>query len=115
MSFDATTETIAHFIGHFQISLEEMRLRDHYLQIQADLKAQEALNPLELGPFSATSQYGLKDYVPKLDYRAPADTPATTLPVHGTLSPTAPLEAVNIPFHDVPPTPENTPAAVGSS
>lgn len=102
MSLDATTETIAHFIGYFQISIEEMRLRDQYLEIQANLKAQDALNPLELGPFSATSQYGLEGYVPKLDYRAPTDTPVPTMPVPGAPSPLPPLEGITTTFPDMP-------------
>lgn len=84
MALDQTTESIAHFVGLFQITLEKMVLRDQYNEFRAAIKAAEELAALEADPFKINSGYRLKDYDPDLNYSAPADAnPADAAPQTG--------------------------------
>jgi len=89
MAIDATTETIAHFIGHFHISLEESRLRDQYLDFQAFRKAQDALDALNADPFRVHSTYRLEGYKPKLEYRATTDQAKSAIAAPSASAPTS--------------------------
>lgn len=68
---DPTTEIIAYFIGHFELSSEAMRIRVTYEQIEA-AKAAERLDPsLDQRTVQLTQNYALNDYQPGVDYRPP--------------------------------------------
>ncbi|WP_272007880.1 hypothetical protein [Roseovarius sp. ZX-A-9] len=97
MAIDATTETIAHFIGHFHISVEEIRLRDQYLEFQANRKAQDALDVLNADPFRVNSAYRLEDYDPKLDYRATSSQATSAVAAPPANAPSLPSKVFNTP------------------
>ena len=71
MSLDRTTETIAHFVGHFDLILDGMRLRAEYNDFKAGQKAENANEALSLTTVKIKTGYRLDDYDPKLKY-APA-------------------------------------------
>lgn len=66
MAFDAITETVAHFIGLFELAVEEARMRLEYDAFRA--ARDEPVDPEELVPVTVkvSAPYELKDFVPKL-------------------------------------------------
>ncbi|KAB7610157.1 type I secretion protein ATPase [Amylibacter sp. SFDW26] len=72
MAFDATTEIVAHFVGVFDIAIENAKLRDNYDRLKA-LKGQEAeyeeLNNITV---NLKAPYTLKGYEPGLSPYASA-------------------------------------------
>lgn len=79
--FDKTTEAIAHFIGLFATTLEEIRLRDAYNEFKALQKAQEHPPQLPSVPVTVKAPYELKDFDPRIPYRP--DEPVGTQPTPG--------------------------------
>ena len=74
MSFDRTTEAISHFIGHFDMALEELRLRSEYDEFKAAEAEAEKHKALEFESARIASPHKLKDYDPELKYQ-PAPNP----------------------------------------
>ena len=68
MSFDRTTETIAHFVGHFDLILDELRLRAEYDEFKAEEKLEEERKALELSQAKVKTGHRLEEYDPKLKY-----------------------------------------------
>ncbi|MEY9534234.1 hypothetical protein [Sinorhizobium fredii] len=79
--FDKTTEAIAHFIGLFATTLEEIRLRDAYNEFKALQKAQEDPPELPSVPVTVKAPYELKDFDPRIPYRP--DDPVDAGPTPG--------------------------------
>lgn len=69
LHFDKTTEAIAHFIGLFEIKLEEIRLRDAYEEFKALQKAQEEPPELLSVPVTVRAPYELGDFNPNIPYK----------------------------------------------
>ena len=75
MSLDTTTESIAHFIGLFEMAVEEARLRKEYTEFTA-LKAKEAeAAEFEFGPVKIKAPFRLEDYNPNVRYVPKPDAP----------------------------------------
>ncbi len=68
MSFDRTTETIAHFVGHFDMLLDELRLRAEYSEFKAQEQLNEEHEAFELSKVKVKTGLKLDDYDPKLKY-----------------------------------------------
>jgi hypothetical protein len=82
MSLDPITESIAHFIGHFQIAVEEARLRDNYNEFRAlERKEDDEARP-EFGPVRLTAPLAPEGYDPTV--KAP---PAPAAPLVGAAGP----------------------------
>lgn len=69
LHFDKTTEAIAHFIGLFEIRLEEARLRDAYEKFKALRDAEEELPQLPVMEVDIKAPYELQDFTPHVPYR----------------------------------------------
>lgn len=81
MKMDPTTESIAHFIGLFELSVEELRLRQDYLDFRLKREAQDAVEPIEPFGLRLQAPYELGHYDPSLSYRPDSLEPApVTLP-----------------------------------
>jgi hypothetical protein len=66
MSLDPITESIAHFIGHFQIAVEEARLRDTYNEFKAlERKEEDEARP-EFSPVRLTAPLGPEGFDPSV-------------------------------------------------
>lgn len=84
MSLDPITESIAHFIGHFQIAVEEARLRDNYNEFKMlERKEDDAARP-EFGPARLTAPLAPEGYDPGLKH-----LPAPPAPMFGAAGPAA--------------------------
>lgn len=68
MSFDRTTETIAHFVGHFDLLLDELRLRAEYSEFKAKEQLEKDHEALSLSEVTVKTGLKLEDYDPKLKY-----------------------------------------------
>lgn len=69
MTMDATTESIAHFVGLFDIATEQGRLRKSFEEIQQPGRGADELgDPVPLSP-DLKAPYGLEPYNPDLDYK----------------------------------------------
>jgi hypothetical protein len=68
-----TTEAIAHFIGLFEIGVEEARLREAYEEFKALQAAQKEPPELPYVPVNTKAPYALNDFTPHIPYqpRAP--------------------------------------------
>ncbi len=95
MSLDPITESIAHFIGHFQIAVEEARLRDTYNEFKAlERKEEDEARP-EFSPVRLTAPLGPEGYDPSVkplpaqaDLMVAAASPAAAeMPVGPGLAP----------------------------
>ncbi|TGD61055.1 hypothetical protein EYC08_19495 [Tabrizicola sp. WMC-M-20] len=104
MSLDPISETIAHFIGAFQISEEAARLRIEYEKFSAARAVEEEAERLELMGVRLKAPHELEDYNPEISYSPPATT-IVPLPIGMVTAP--PLHEV--PVYDVP-TPANAPS-----
>lgn len=69
LHFDKATEAIAHFIGLFEIKLEEMRLRDAYEEFKALEAAQPEPPELLSVPVKVKAPYELGDFNPEIPYQ----------------------------------------------
>jgi hypothetical protein len=67
--FDKATEAIAHFIGLFEIKVEEIRLRDAYEEFKALQAAQQEPPELPFVPVNVKAPYELNDFNPKIPYQ----------------------------------------------
>lgn len=70
MSIDRTTETISHFVGHFDIALEQLRLRAEYNEFKAKAAIDAEVALLESGRAAVENEYGLKDFDPDLKFKS---------------------------------------------
>ncbi len=62
MSLDRTTDSIAHFVGLFQLATEDNRLRKDYNEFK-ELKAKDDdATDYAFGPVQLTAPYELGDY-----------------------------------------------------
>lgn len=68
MSFDRTTESIAHFAGHFDLLLDEMRLRAEYSKFKAHEQLERDREAHELSGTNVKTGHRLDDYEPGLKY-----------------------------------------------
>lgn len=68
---DSTTEIIAHFIGVFELSVEEMRLRADYDTFLANRASPDDLPPLPFFDTGPLPDYLLKGFAPDLDFTPP--------------------------------------------
>ncbi|NNE22239.1 MAG: hypothetical protein HKN11_06470 [Rhizobiales bacterium] len=73
MSMDPITETIAHFIGLFNLQTEASRLRADYHRFKATEAAERADEELSHIPHGAKAPHLLGDFDPKVHYKAEAD------------------------------------------
>ncbi|HXV30592.1 MAG TPA: hypothetical protein VD840_09700, partial [Sinorhizobium sp.] len=88
LHFDKTTEAIAHFIGLFEIKLEEARLRDAYEKFKALQDAQEEPPELPFVDVDVKAPYELRDFIPNVPYRAaPPELMDTAPGLHPGLQP----------------------------
>lgn len=75
MAMDKITETIAHFIGLFETTIDAMRMRDAYGSFEASRRGDkipdEARKPAE----NPHEHYDLQDFKPTLDYTPPPAAP----------------------------------------
>ncbi len=69
LHFDKATEAIAHFIGLFEIKLEEMRLRDAYEEFKALEAGQPEPPELLFVPVKVKAPYEFGDFNPKVPYQ----------------------------------------------
>ncbi len=100
MSLDAVSEKIAHFIGAFEMLVEQNRMRLDYDEFRAAKAAEEEQRILDLDSSGVKHSYVLKDYEGELGYKV---LPA---PMHRVdLIPSAEYEG---PEHAVNSTPEET-------
>ncbi|ASY64393.1 hypothetical protein SJ05684_c29630 [Sinorhizobium sojae CCBAU 05684] len=69
LHFDKATEAIAHFIGLFEIKIEELRLREAHEEFQAT--QDDERNPPELPfvPVNVKAPYALGDFNPDIPYK----------------------------------------------
>lgn len=89
MHLDKVSEAIAHFIGLFQITTEQARLRDDYLEFKAMHAAEQPTTPEEHAPLSFQSPYDFDEPEPGLHY----------VPVGPTLETlTSPTEVTDTPL-----------------
>ncbi|WEX10468.1 hypothetical protein [Chelativorans sp. AA-79] len=70
MQMDRITEAIAHFIGLFDLTVEEARLRDGYENFHAKKAAAPDLSDLPAADVPFEAPYQLLGYDPKLAYQA---------------------------------------------
>ncbi len=68
MKMDPTTELIAHFIGLFELSIEELRLRQDYLEFKLMQNAEDPAPPLETIGVHLQAPYQIGRYDPGLAY-----------------------------------------------
>ena len=61
MALDSTTETISHFIGLFELAIEELRLRDQYETFKAEETAAQKEEVAETPPVILKAPYDLKE------------------------------------------------------
>ncbi len=96
---DKVTEAIAHFIGLFQISSEQARLRESYESFKQAQHADPKDPDWESSTVTIKSPYQLKDHDPQLHYRPPVPQvephPSSHQVAH--VPPHVPLNAKNIP------------------
>lgn len=92
---DATTESIAHFIGLFQTTLEEARLRQELEKFTTEIALQDDLRAEAAPDLWLDAPHDLEDYDPGLTYRT------TAAPSSGTFDPivdghSAPIASASI-------------------
>ena len=82
MKMDPTTESIAHFIGLFDLLVEELRLRQKYLEFRQKKTAEDDAATIEAGSVRLDAPYALGRFDPGLDYKpnAPALPPVVDPP-----------------------------------
>jgi hypothetical protein len=68
MTLDAVTEKIAHFIGAFEMLVEQNRLRQDYDEFRAARAVEDAAGKLDLGSIGVKHSFALEDYTAKLAY-----------------------------------------------
>ncbi len=68
LHFDKATEAIAHFIGLFEIKIEELRLRDAYEEFTAFQEDERDPPELPFVPVNVKAPYELKDFNPDIPY-----------------------------------------------
>lgn len=68
---DSTTEIVAHFLGYFELAVEDMRIRLGYEQIEAALEAAAVEPELEQLSAELTQKYALGAFQPGVDYAPP--------------------------------------------
>jgi hypothetical protein len=68
VSLDQTTESIAHFIGLFQMAVEELRLRDDYIEFKFEKAKEIEAEPSEFVPVQFAAPLRLSDYSPHSRY-----------------------------------------------
>jgi len=103
MSMDRTTETIYHFIGHFELALDELRLRTEYETFKAEEALDEDAAALELGKANVKSPFKLKDYDPEVKYTPPPNPVQGPPPPLPGMSDIGPLPFVAGPSFGGPP------------
>lgn len=64
MRFDPETEAVAHFIGYFQLRVEEARLRDQYTEFRDLVDKQHLLPELQYFDVRLIAPYFFKDFDP---------------------------------------------------
>lgn len=69
---DSITESIAHFIGHFHLATDDLRMRSTYESFQ-HAKTQHADHPRSPSPPVDTSTYDLEGFEPGLNWRPKPD------------------------------------------
>ncbi len=67
------SETIAHFIGLFQVSIEDARLREAHEKFDPERDVHKDPKDIETAPVKAQAPYNLDDFSPDVPYR-PLDT-----------------------------------------
>ncbi|WP_338530575.1 type I secretion protein [Nitratireductor thuwali] len=79
---DKITEAIAHFIGLFEVSLEEARLRDQYDEFRALKARQPDEGDLWASQETVKAPYSFEGFAPELKYVSPGPelTPLDVLP-----------------------------------
>jgi len=84
MSLDPITESIAHFIGHFQIAVEEARLRDTYNEFKALERKEDDESRPEFSPVRLTAPLAPEGYDPSVK-----PLPAPDVALFGAAGPAA--------------------------
>ncbi|MGJ8606083.1 MAG: hypothetical protein ACSHXH_18355 [Marivita sp.] len=74
MSLDPITEKISHFIGSFDMTIEQARMRDAYEEFRALLAEQAEAQRLELLSHQAKHGHKLKDFEPSQKITLPSDS-----------------------------------------
>ncbi|TIM97697.1 MAG: type I secretion protein, partial [Mesorhizobium sp.] len=65
---DKITEAISHFVGLFEITLEQTRLRKAYDEFKAAQAVEEETPELASQTVNVDAGYTLKDFVPSIEY-----------------------------------------------
>ncbi len=89
---DRTTELIAHFIGLFEIKVDEIRLRQDYLEFRQKQPVPEDDSQAQIVVVRLQAPYQLQPYTPELEY-----TPLPPEPLPVSLPAVAPAAALEIP------------------
>lgn len=74
MSLDPITEKISHFIGSFNMIVEQARMRDAYEEFRALLAEEAEAHRLELFSHQAKHGYKLTDFEPSQKVKLPLDS-----------------------------------------
>lgn len=99
MSLGQTTESIAHFAGLFHLAIEELRLREAYLEFKSDPRTPVEDEPFQFSPVKFDAPYRLGDFDPRLKVRTDGEPPASgsTNPAPLVPPPAAGNPAVSVP------------------
>ncbi|TJW70278.1 MAG: type I secretion protein, partial [Mesorhizobium sp.] len=65
---DKITEAISHFVGLFEITLEQARLRKAYDEFKAAQAVEEETPELASQTVNVDAGYDLEDFVPSIEY-----------------------------------------------
>ena len=77
---DRVTDSIAHFVGAFELAVEETRSREAYDAFKAAVSPDEVLAPLKFKGLWMDPAYEIEDLDPKVDHQ-PLPPPAPTVDV----------------------------------
>lgn len=68
MMMDKVTEAIAHFIGYFEIAVEQARLRETYQEFRADQQGQQPAEDLQSLDYATVAPHEFLELEPELRY-----------------------------------------------
>lgn len=95
MAFDHITETVAHFIGAFQMDTEAARLREAYDSFRGHPAAPDTtFDPVQVR-IHITSPYDLEDFDPKLRLALPVAAPSQPEPWAWQIAPPAHIQVAS--------------------
>ena len=81
---DNVTEIIAHFLGYFEIRVEELRIRLDYEEFVREASLPPEDLPLLNIPVDAVQQYAFSNFTPGVSYEPPAWTTEGEAPIQQT-------------------------------